>query len=322
MSTAYNVLIVGAGNIGAFYDTPNSDAVLTHAHAFSLHKGFKLLGFVDTDLEKAARAAEIWNCSYFNTIGEAFENRVDVVCIAVSDNMHYSVLKQISKFPVKLVFTEKPFTKTLPEAVEISDLYKQRNIAIQINYLRRFVPEFEAIKNNIDAGLYGKYVSGTGYYGKGLSHNGSHMIDILRYFIGEIQQSKTINIINDFYEDDPGVSAVLTFNDNKPFFLQAIDCNLYSICEADLLFEKKRLRIIESGFKIVEYEIKENIVFKGYKSMYEANDYNTSLNKAMLYAAENIYSYFDDNIALKCTAYDGYAALKECLAIGEKKAHE
>ena len=49
MDKSFNVLIIGAGNIGALYDTPDMDKVLTHAHAFSIINGFKLLGFVDLD---------------------------------------------------------------------------------------------------------------------------------------------------------------------------------------------------------------------------------------------------------------------------------
>lgn len=61
MGKSYNVLIIGAGNIGAFFDMPYSKNVLTHAHAFSKVEGFNLLGFVDVDNKKAIEAANIWN---------------------------------------------------------------------------------------------------------------------------------------------------------------------------------------------------------------------------------------------------------------------
>ena len=36
----YNVVIIGSGNIGAFYDEPGSEQILTHAHAFSVDTCF------------------------------------------------------------------------------------------------------------------------------------------------------------------------------------------------------------------------------------------------------------------------------------------
>ena len=52
----FNALVIGSGNVGAFYDEPSSTHCLTHAHAFTKHDGFHLVGFVDDDLEKARRA--------------------------------------------------------------------------------------------------------------------------------------------------------------------------------------------------------------------------------------------------------------------------
>ena len=45
--TTYNVLIVGAGNIGAMFDTSENEEVLTHAHAFSIVEAFNLVVFIE-----------------------------------------------------------------------------------------------------------------------------------------------------------------------------------------------------------------------------------------------------------------------------------
>lgn len=112
MRRMYNVLIVGAGNIGAFFDMPSSKNILTHAHAFTKAKGFNFLGFVDIDKEKAQNAAKLWNTSYFENLSEAFnKNRIDIISICTPDEFHYNLLKQLADFPVRLVFAEKPLTK-------------------------------------------------------------------------------------------------------------------------------------------------------------------------------------------------------------------
>ena len=149
-----------------------------------------------------------------------------------------------------MIFAEKPLTKTLPEALEIKQLYSSLPISVQLNYSRRFVPEIIRLRNNIKDGLHGRYLSGTGYYGKGLLHNGSHLLDLLHNLLGDIHDYRLTSVINDFYDDDPSVSAVLTVQDGVPFFLQSIDCRAYTIFEMDLLFERGRIRLIDSDLSL------------------------------------------------------------------------
>jgi len=318
MGIRYNAIIIGAGNIGALFDSPNSKDVLTHAHAFTKHTGFNLIGFIDIDLKKAHHAAELWGCKTFSNIEEAFSSgNIDVVCVAVPDEHHHDILKQISEFPLKVIFAEKPLTKTVDEAKEIVRIFKEKNIDLIVNYSRRFVPEFENIKNDIEKGIYGEYLTGTGYYGKGIIHNGSHLIDLLRYLIGEMDTIKPISSISDFYPDDKSISAVLTFENNKPFFVQTINCRKYSIFEIDLLFEKKRIRIYDSGYKIEEYDVQENKIYKGYTNIVKTAEVDTSLHNALYNAAENIYKHLTEGQNLKCSIEDGFKTLQTSMKIKE-----
>lgn len=318
MRPEYNVLIIGAGKIGAFFDTSKSKSILTHAHAFKKHSGFNLLGFIDIDKKNSLKAAKLWKCRSFENIQDAFNSeKIDVVCVAVPDDCHYEVLKDLSGFPLKFIFAEKPLAKTIQQAKTIMKIYKKKNIGMLMNYSRRFVPEFEKIKMDIAKEKYGEYLTGTGYYGKGLLHNGSHLIDLLRYFIGEIKKISPVSSLSDFYRDDKSISAVLTFQNNKPFFMQFADCRKYSMFEIDMLFEKKRVRIYDLGFKIEEYTIRGSKIFKGYKNIIRSSEINTSFNNAMYNTAENIYKYLSQRQALKCTLEDGYRALETCTRIKE-----
>ncbi len=319
MFIPYNVLIVGAGQIGALFDNPLSENILTHSHAFSKHKKFNLLGYVDTDINKSINAAKRWNCNYFHSMDEAFiNNRVDVVCVAVPDEYHYEVLKRLSKFSVKFIFAEKPLTKTLQETKNIIAIYKQKKVPILVNYTRRFVPEFIYLKEIIDSKVFGDFVTGVGYYGKGILHNGSHMVDLLRYLIGEIISVESLSYNFDFYSNDPSVNSILTFNNNSKFFMKDVDCSLYSIFELDLLFEKKRVRIVDLGCKIEIYEVCENEVFKGYKKLNKVKDIKTSLGEALYFAVDNISDFLEKKDELKCHVSDSYKTMEICLKLKEK----
>lgn len=313
MKNKYNVLIVGAGNIGAFFDDPSSEKILTHAHAFSDIEAFNLLGFVDLDKDRAKKAAKLWGTGAFESIEEVFKlHTIDIVCICVPDHCHYRILKKILNFPVKLVFAEKPLAKTLEEADEITKLYYKKKIKCLINYSRRFVPEFEKIRNEFLMGMYGKFIGGNGYYGKGVLHNGSHLIDFLRYMIGEINTTQAFAYNYDFYEDDPSISAIINFKNGEKFIIMNIPCNLYTVFELELLFEKKKIRIIDLGFKIEIYDVAYSEIFKGYKNLVKKEEVNSTLGSAMENAALNVLNCLNSGEDLKCTLEDGYKVMEIC----------
>ncbi len=314
----YNVLIIGAGKIGAFYDSSSSQNILTHAHAFSLHKGFNLIGFVDSDLSKAQDACLMWSGTCFNSIEDAFsKNQIDVVCVAVPDEYHYAVLDKLAFYSPKLVFAEKPLTKTIEEAERILTLYQEKKIPLLVNYTRRFVPEIVEIKEKIQAGFYGEYVTGTAYYGKGITHNGSHIIDIVRLFLGEIIDFKVASFKFDFYKDDPSVSGVLKLQNKKDFFLQAVDSRIYALFEIDLIFENGRIRINDTNFQFEEFTVKNDPIFKEAFNLVKSKKITLSQGKALLFACDNIYNNLLKNENLKCSAIEALRSLDVCLSISK-----
>jgi len=320
MVEVFNVLIIGAGRIGAFFDTPGKDYILTHAHAFKKHPGFNLIGFIDTKIQRAEEASNIWNTRAFLTIDEAFSKHdIDVAVVAVSDEYHYPVLKELLNYPIKLVFSEKPITKTVEQAVEIVDLFKKKGIPLVINYSRRFVPDFLSLKDKISSDTFGGYLSGSGYYGKGTLHNGSHMIDLLMFLLGDIDKTHTVLNVSDHFKDDPTCSAILTFKSDGKFFMQAIDCRNYTLFEIDLLFEKQRVRILESGFKIEYYDVFNSEIFAGYQELKMIESRNTKLIDAIPYASENIYNFLTKGVTCLSLGEEAILSQKVCTSILKNK---
>jgi predicted dehydrogenase len=307
---AYSVLIIGAGNIGAFFDTPQSPLVLTHAHAYSRHPGFTLTGFVDADYSRSQQAAAVWGGEAFLSVEEAFRhNDIDLAVIAAPDDCHYSLLKQLAEFSLKLVVAEKPITKTIGEANEIINLYRDKGISLAINYTRRYVPEFNSLRERIRAGEYGDYLTGSGYYGKGTLHNGSHMVDLLRFLLGEITDAQPLNQVYDFYPDDPSCSISLRLDSGAPFFMQAIDCRCYTIFELDLLFARQRIRLTDAGVRIESHEPCDNKIFAGYRNLAPAHIQQTRMDDALIAAATNFHDHLSTGAPLLCSGLDGYKAI-------------
>ncbi|HNW25904.1 MAG TPA: Gfo/Idh/MocA family oxidoreductase [Candidatus Gastranaerophilaceae bacterium] len=300
----YNALIIGAGQIAGGYDSPQDESVLTHAHAYSKHKGFNLLGFYDVDFSKASEMAKKWGVKAFKSLDEV--GSVDVISICSPDSFHLASLKETLKLNPKLIFLEKPLSDNLYEAKEILEISKK--IPILVNYSRRFVPEIQELAKTAKGGAFGEFLYGVGYYGKGFIHNGSHMTNLLDLLVGKITKVDIVHEFEDFYPNDKTKTAILSFDCNK-FTMKGIDCRNYTIFELDLFFEKSRVRILDSGNKLEIYEVKESGNYAGYKNLILKEVINTELNLAMLHAVENIYRHLENNEPLKSTVEKAFEAI-------------
>jgi predicted dehydrogenase len=187
---SYSVLICGCGQKGCLSDAPstaNTKKFLSYAHAVKEHPGFELLGFVDKDGEKGIKAIELWTGANYCCINHAMEfDRIDIAIISTPDETHYDILKQLADYSLKLVICEKPLCTNLQQALEIVELYRQKNIPILVDYTRRFIPEYQQMKAEIDAGKAGKFLKGYCYYNRGTLHTLSHFMDLALWFNGNI----------------------------------------------------------------------------------------------------------------------------------------
>ena len=300
-------LVIGAGKIAAGYDAPDAKEILTHAHGFQSVPGFTLIGFVDRDLGQAERAAAKWGGKAYKDIRVAFaDGPIDVVSVATPDETHAAVLKELAAYSPRLIFCEKPLALNWADAQAIQDLYRTVPTKIQVNYLRRFVPEFRAVKQAIAAGSYGRFLTGSGFYVKGFLHNGSHMVDLLQYWLGEATGAQELT---DSALDEER-SVLLAFADGGLFTIQSLAGNPYWIFELDLLFEQKRLRILDSGLAMQEYTIGENSVFPGTLEMQPQQILTTRLDRAMQFAMENIRDHLILGEPLLCPLDEALATLK------------
>jgi predicted dehydrogenase len=317
----HNVLIIGAGNIGALFDSPESNHISSHAHAIKKSVNFNLVGFVDSDKVNLGRACSLWSVNGYEDIKSAFDdNRIDIVTIASSSNSHYQIFKEISKFDLKLIFIEKPLAKKIADCNDMIRISIERKIPVLVNYSRRFIGEFYDIKNQIKNNVFGKFINGTGYYGKGLVNNGTHMLDFLGFiFDKKIKKIATFQKINDFFEDDPSVSAKILIEDCGEFNLNIIDSRNYSIFEMELFFEKARIKFLNSFTKLEFYFIDDKKIFSGYKKLSINKVIDINYDLALLRAYENIDNYlFNKSSPLICTINDGAEVLKTAINISNE----
>ncbi|MBQ6516181.1 Gfo/Idh/MocA family oxidoreductase [bacterium] len=297
----YSALIIGAGLIASDFDTPNNDAVLTHAHAYKNNPDTELLGFYDIDFSRAQKAAEKWGVNAYKELTNA-----DIISICVPDEFHTKMVLEAKKLNPKIIFLEKPVCRDLSD----TEILKNVDIPILVNYSRSFSKSFQDLKKRILSGEFGQYKSGVGYYGKGFIHNGSHMVNLLNLLFGDISDVEFKNEINDFYNDDHSKFATLNFKNGGYFIMNPVDCRDYTIFEFDFIFEKARVRVLNSGYQIEIYKSAESKKFKGYQMLELSEKIDTDLDFAMKNAVQNIVDFLDGKETLLCDLQKGIVAIK------------
>jgi D-xylose 1-dehydrogenase (NADP+, D-xylono-1,5-lactone-forming) len=190
------------------------------------------------DQLRAKSISEKFNIrSSFSDYSEFLKSDIEAVYVG-SANVHhyYQVIKAAEAG--KHILCEKPMAMTSVEAEEMIKVCRENNVQLALNYVYRFHPLISKAKELIDGGLIGNLVNinlnfnidfppNTNFRfikeesgGGALRDLGTHMIDLLRYFGGEIISimGVTDNIIYKSPVDDFSAAIVKFEGGNYGYF--------------------------------------------------------------------------------------------------------
>ncbi|MCH7792614.1 MAG: Gfo/Idh/MocA family oxidoreductase, partial [Planctomycetes bacterium] len=112
----------------------------------------------------------------------------DIVSICTPDETHFAIgMKVLETEGVRGVICEKPLALDVCQARQMAQSASAHEVALLVNYSRRFDAAYQTLRCQIQKGCLGSIQAVSGYYGKGLLHNGSHWLDLLRFMFGEVR---------------------------------------------------------------------------------------------------------------------------------------
>lgn len=323
----FNVVLIGAGSIGAMkpddLDGPDKEYALTHASAlYKLKSYFNLVCIVDNNYEMAIKASEKWGCGssqYLGFLTAEFRKSIDVAVIAVNTENHLSMVQHsIVNFPnLKMIVLEKPCGDSTQECYQILSKSSENRfpIAVAVNYTRRYEPFHRIIASNILDGKYGKIYSARFHYTRGLKRDGCHAIDLANWFFGKcISAEKHSNFhIDDYSKEDLTIPVVAEYERCPLVTFNPCDGRKYSIFELEILTEKGKISIYESGQKIMLVKPSPDNVYGKYNSLkYDLNvtETTTRLKESLIFLYRDVYNYLTTGEDVSCNLNDALSVHK------------
>ncbi len=190
----------------------------------------KLVSVYSHDAQRSKFIANKFGApSSFNNYSDFLKSDIDIIFVASSNADHHWQVIEAAKAG-KNILCEKPIAMNVHEAEEMVKVCKENGVLLMINFVHRFHPLIIKAKELVDKNLLGKIVSVSASFNidyppndnfrfkKNLSGGGvlrdlgSHMLDILRYFGGEITGIKAYmdNVVYKSEVED-FASAILKF---------------------------------------------------------------------------------------------------------------
>ena len=275
----YSVGIIGLGNIAQGFDEPTDGLIRTHLKAFLRHPAFVIRALHDLNPEHSSHVLNRWGIK--NQGIESNADAVlqcDVVCICTPDFTHAELVVNALAGATQVVVCEKPLALTMEQVGIIECAVKQYGRSLLVNYSRRFVPQFRAVADNIQAKEFGELLSIRAKYYGGLLHIGSHILDLLQWFVGgtiSVLQGAIINhtkriqepqISSTFFDDSYSFGArISTPIGECSFVMEGYESKFAQPFCIEMVFENRMILIEEkNGTRLSQCIPKENILYPGY----------------------------------------------------------
>jgi predicted dehydrogenase len=311
--TRYAAAVVGLGQIGQGYDYDCDEArrIVTHASSYQYHPGFELAAGIDPDPEQRERFKRKYAKPAFPSLADLpGELEIDVYSICVPTGRHAEAFFAALDRGAAAIVCEKPIAGTVEDAERMVSEAQARGSAVVVNYMRRSEPGVLSLREIISTGRIGDIYKGVVWYGKGLIHNGSHFVDLLRFLLGEASRPELLSRERVREGCDPEPDVRIHFG-AADLYLLAVRADCFTLAEFELIGTKGRVAYRGGGEKIEAWVTEADTAFPGYtvlrrESMCIENDFM----RYQWHVADNLYRHLTEGAPLNSTGESATETLR------------
>ena len=315
----FSVLLLGLGQIGMGYDfeAAQGTVVLTHARAFHEHPEFMLAGGVDIDSGKRERFSARYAAPSFPDIDSAINAlRPDIVVVATPTANHREAVDAVlSRHRPRAILCEKPLAYEFEDAEAIVAACAAKGCALYVNYMRNSEPGALEVKQRISNGRIESPIKGVVWYSKGVFNNGSHFLNLLQNWLGDVQDVRVDSPGRCWDGVDPEPDFHVRFSRGEATFLAAKEEN-FSHYTVELVAVNGRLRYEQAGALIVWQQAVSDPVCAGYTILDSSeNVIKTDYERSLWHVADQLAASLQGKAAEICSGEDALLTIKTLNAI-------
>jgi predicted dehydrogenase len=307
-----SVVIVGLGDIGFKYDLSSDQNIYiqTHSSSIFLNPCYELKAGVDINPYACKLFSNKYNVKSSTNLRDALVTyKPDLIILAVPTAEQHKIIRKISKYFIpKAILCEKPMGRDLPDGVQIVNTCAKYGIKLFVNYIRRCLPESLEVKDRIDRNIINSPMKAIVWYSKGISHNGSHFINLLEYWFGGCIDISIIDRGREYKNFGYEPLVNLKFKKCEAIMIPAWE-ELYSYYTIEIISSSGRL--YWNNEKLIWNEAAKNNNSNNHRYLLEESEYiKTESNKYQMHVASQLYEAIIGNNSSICSGDEALQTLK------------
>jgi predicted dehydrogenase len=258
-----SVAVIGLGRVGCGEPPKAGGPVRSHVGAVLNTPGLSLVAAADPSPQAREAARKIWNLPASVLLESSIDKlpATEVIVVAgPTAARREMVFAAIDRLP-KVLIVEKPFAANFSDAAEIAERARKKNVAIRVNFNRRFDPGHRAFRD----AMTGDPKLVVLRYGKGLFNYASHMVDLLIGWFGTIVSVQALG--PEPQADDPSLTFRARMTRGFDAVFIGIDGLNYDQFEAEFYFVDGKLELAAGGVEKRRYRAIADRYYPGYPQL-------------------------------------------------------
>ena len=235
--------VIGPGRIGSTYDDevthpkppgffqgehrhPGLYTIhpVNHAQAYLTTPGYELIAVAGRGQERIDAFSQRWGAAPYNDAATMLaEIQPDVVSICTQSAEKAALTIAAAKAGVRAVIVEKAMATSVAEADAMIAACDASGTLLVVNHPWRFSPMAREAKQRLFDGEIGALGTVAGWSRGGMLHGGTHTLDMLRFFGGDITEVVAWGPVSDEWSDRNADGMVRFASGITGFFALAHD---------------------------------------------------------------------------------------------------
>ncbi len=188
----YRVGVIGLGRISSTIDDEvqgNPAVMLPYSHTACFREvdSVEVVAGADPFDEQREDFRQRWGVEglYADYREMVAAENLDIASVATSARPRPEIVRHLAESGVRAIYAEKPLAITLAEADSMVEACRANDVVLAVGCTRRWDAWWTMARSMISDGDIGQVLQINAHGNAGISHNGSHMIDLIRYLAGD-----------------------------------------------------------------------------------------------------------------------------------------